>query len=45
MKVLIVIGGVIFVGFFIFANELGKYAEEINPYPKDMGNDFDDVEE
>ena len=28
----------------VIAHELGEYAEEINPYSKDAGNDFDEME-
>ena len=41
----IVIAGVIAVLVLrAFANEVGNYCEELNPY-NDMGNDFDEIGE
>lgn len=42
--ILVMVGGFLGVVFMAFANEVGKYCEELNPFNNDCGNDFDEVD-
>lgn len=43
--ILILAGGVLGVLSMVFVDEVGEYAEDVNPWNKhDVGNDFEEVE-